>query len=588
VATKNILFVENDPSSAASYQALLAELGYGVMTVASSDEALAFLRSDAPVDLVLVSLDLQGARDGLETARHILTRHAVPVVFLSDPNQSDQLVSARELDHYGIVGRNASPAILESVLHTALRLSQAHRRLKNSEERLGALFEHLPTGVAVYEVVDDGADFVYKAFNAAAETITGIASETAIGARLLQLFPQFAATEIPAVYRRVWRTGVAAYVPPFRFNDGRRTHWREYRIARLPSGEIISLLDDVDDRMEAQEALKTSEERFTLAVEASTDGIWDWDIPTDQGYYSPGYYSMLGYKNQEFPWDYHVWVDMMHPDDRDHAVSVNFDCIEGRIEQFQLEFRMRHKDGSWRWILGRGKAVARDAEGRALRLAGTPTDITERKAAEQRVAALLKEKDLILREVHHRIKNNLATVRSLLSLQADNLQDTVCSDALREAAGRVYSMALLYNKLFTTDNYDTVSLADYIPDLAPRIIADFPGSERIRLDLRVADIVLGAKPLVNLGIILNELLTNAMKYAFVGRDAGTILVEIAALDGKIRCVVADDGVGLDLSAATKQQTGFGCTLIQALCDQLHGTIRMDGSKGLRVELEFPV
>ena len=136
--------------------------------------------------------------------------------------------------------------------------------------------------------------------------------------------------------------------------------------------------------------LETSQERFNLSMEATSDGLWDWNFKTDGGYFSPGYYHMLGYEVGAFPAEGNAWKDMIHPDDREHILRINLDCIEGRCELFEVEYRLKAKNGAWRWVLGRGKCIARDEQGRAIRLVGTHMDITERKRAEQNLNASLE------------------------------------------------------------------------------------------------------------------------------------------------------------------------------------------------------
>lgn len=148
-------------------------------------------------------------------------------------------------------------------------------------------------------------------------------------------------------------------------------------------------------QVRSEDALRTSEERFAYAMDATTDGLWDWDIVSDSTYFSPGYFRMLGYQAGEFPTKADSWLKLIHPDDREQTLRTNIDCIENRVENFEIEFRMGHKNGGWRWILGRGKAVSRDENGRATRLVGTHVDITERKMAEE----CLRESEKRYREV---------------------------------------------------------------------------------------------------------------------------------------------------------------------------------------------
>nr|WP_320010842.1 PAS domain S-box protein [uncultured Desulfobulbus sp.] len=142
------------------------------------------------------------------------------------------------------------------------------------------------------------------------------------------------------------------------------------------------------ERRQAEEALRVGEERFRLAMEATKDGLWDWNIQENSVYYSPNYWAMLGYEGEEKPQDANVWMEMLHPEDRESVIAANTDCIEGRCESFIVEYRLRSRDGSWKWIQGRGKAAARDENGKALRMVGTHVDISERKQAEEEHATL--------------------------------------------------------------------------------------------------------------------------------------------------------------------------------------------------------
>ena len=117
---------------------------------------------------------------------------------------------------------------------------------------------------------------------------------------------------------------------------------------------------EIEQRKQVEDLLRASEERFKLSMDATNDGLWDWNIKTKGGYFSPGYYRMLGYEIDEFPAGSNNWEDLIHPDDREYTLQKNADCIEGRCEQFEVEYRMKAKNGQWRWILGRGKCITRD------------------------------------------------------------------------------------------------------------------------------------------------------------------------------------------------------------------------------------
>jgi len=139
----------------------------------------------------------------------------------------------------------------------------------------------------------------------------------------------------------------------------------------------------ISERQQAEAALRISEERFRLAMEATRDGLWDWDVVSGAVYYSPSYWAMLGYDGETQPQDAGAWIEMLHPEDREAVLAANTACIENHSDAFLIEYRLSTKDGSWKWIQGRGQAVTRDDNGRALRIVGTHIDISERKQHEE-------------------------------------------------------------------------------------------------------------------------------------------------------------------------------------------------------------
>ena len=160
----------------------------------------------------------------------------------------------------------------------------------------------------------------------------------------------------------------------------------------IVNGALISQLSESLHRSRRQAEMsrlqhEKSEERFLRAMEATSDNLWDWDVAGGSVYYSPGYFRMLGYEPDGFPAKTDAWLEMVHPDDRKLALAANEACIRNDVPTFGVEFRMLSHDGTWRWILRRGKAVTQDADGRALRIVGTHIDITDRKHAETALRA---------------------------------------------------------------------------------------------------------------------------------------------------------------------------------------------------------
>ena len=212
----------------------------------------------------------------------------------------------------------------------------------------------------------------------------------------------------------------------------------------------------------------------------------------------------------------------------------------------------------------------------------------ELNGANEKISALLGEKDVLLKEVHHRIKNNLNVVYSLLRLQAGNANDSFAVDSIADAANRVQGMIKLYDELYLSENFVSMSVAAYLPPLIDEIVAIFPGREGVKIEKRIDDFVLPVKAIAPLGLIVNELITNAMKYAFTGRAGGILRISAESRGGKAVVAVEDDGKGIPESIDAEQGSGFGLMLIQLQAKQLGGSLSIRRGKGTKISVEFDV
>lgn len=212
--------------------------------------------------------------------------------------------------------------------------------------------------------------------------------------------------------------------------------------------------------------------------------------------------------------------------------------------------------------------------------------VVDQKKAEEKVKSLLAEKELILKEVHHRIKNNMLTLTSLFALQASNLENPTVIAALEDPSRRVESMMMLYSKMYQTTNFTAISVAEYLPELINEIVSNFCISATIKVDLNIEDFILDVNKMQPLGIIINELITNSMKYAFDEKTTGELYVSVTTKDNRVFLVVEDNGCGIPESINFENSTGFGLILVKGLTKQLNGTIQLERGNGCRFVMEF--
>ncbi len=243
-------------------------------------------------------------------------------------------------------------------------------------------------------------------------------------------------------------------------------------------------------------------------------------------------------------------------------------------------------------ILNKQVSLYKQVEKRTLDLVETnqtlQNEIILRKKAEEVISAQLQEKKIILRETHHRIKNNFTSIAGLLTLHANSITNSEAISALNDATGRINSMTILHEKLLQQDSSQTTSTKDYLDSLIDEIISFFPVGLDLKVEKNMSDFQVDPKILIPIGIIVNELITNIMKYAFTDRDTGLIEVTLTKDQGNIILIIQDDGNGLPEEFDIENQKGFGIKLIKLLSLQLEGSFSIENYIGTRSIIKFNV
>jgi len=230
-----------------------------------------------------------------------------------------------------------------------------------------------------------------------------------------------------------------------------------------------------------------------------------------------------------------------------------------------------------------------DKNGKIDSLIAEGLNMTKQKLAEEKISKLLAEKEILLHEVHHRIKNNMANIESLFKIESHITDDEKTRNAFNDAISRLRSMRILYDKLYRSENYRQTSLKDYLPILVNDIIKIFPQSSNINIQTKIEDITISADLNFPICIIVNELLSNAMKYAFKnGKTDKTIEVSAQKTDSRITITIQDNGVGLKPDFDMENSGGYGIELVRNLAQQIKGDIAYKSNQGTKWILSFEV
>lgn len=215
-------------------------------------------------------------------------------------------------------------------------------------------------------------------------------------------------------------------------------------------------------------------------------------------------------------------------------------------------------------------------------------DITERKAAEDKLHLSLREKETLLKEIHHRVKNNLQVVSSLLHLQMNELRECAGMEALRESAARISTMALVHEQIYRSPNLASINLGDYLEKLLVRLVRGFAGQCSVAHEVRVPALGLDVEKAVPLGLIVNEAVTNALKHGMAGREAGRIDIFAEETAEGAVIEVRDDGPGFPPGIDLPSGRTLGIQLINGLARQLDGNVTFVNTPGATVRLGFPL
>ena len=338
-------------------------------------------------------------------------------------------------------------------------------------------------------------------------------------------------------------------------------------------------------RREAEAALRLSEERLRQAQAMAHIGNWEWNPQTGELYWSEENYRIFGLPPETVP-SVEAFLAAVHPADREWVEEAIGAALHG--SPYDLDMRVRRQDGAERVVHANGE-VRWDTAGKPERFYGTVQDITERQQVEAALRDSLQDKDVLLQEIHHRVKNNLQIVSSLLHLQIDQETQPSVQAVFKEAQRRVLSMALIHESLYRSQNLAQVNLAEYVETLCTHLFRSF-GAEgaRIKLVTRLEPVILGLEQTVPCGLILNELMSNALKYAFPGGRAGQITLTLRAHAGQVHLRVADNGIGLPPAIENAPARPPGLGLVSMLAKQLKGEVVVERDEGAAFQLTFPL
>jgi PAS domain S-box-containing protein len=478
-----------------------------------------------------------------------------------------------------------------------IRLNQNESMLRKREQQLSLIFETGAVGDWTWDIAADEvrAHPTVWAFYGAPEMRCPVPSSW------------FASRQHPEDSERINRELQEAL-------DGNRPLDIEFRILRpdnsvrwiISRGVVVrdehgtpiqayGLKIDITERKLAELKVKESERQLREQADAMPQIVWTSKPDGSVDYYNNNWYEYTG----ERPDSLAEWfrAPFIHPDDLGRCLDACTRGFAGGVG-FEIEARLKRHDQSYRWHLARCLPFC-NQRGIVLRWFGTNTDVHEQKTEKERLEAEVQARteelrrslakvETVLKEVNHRVKNNLQVISSLLCMQSDILDDPTAVAALRESQQRVYSMALIHDRLCSSRTIEELNFGEYAETLIHELFHGYSSSaSKVISCLNLAPVTLTIDQAIPCGLILNELVTNALKYAYPDGRAGEIRVDLSASEaGEVALTVRDHGVGLPVSVDWKNSKSLGLPIVDLLTQQIGGKLTVERSPGAMFTVKF--
>ncbi|MEH2183336.1 PAS domain S-box protein [Nostoc sp.] len=459
------------------------------------------------------------------------------------------------------------------------------RELAHKQKLLDAFINSAPVGITILD-----RELRYSFINEALAEINGIPAAAHIGKTPWEIVPDIAPKQ-EQLFRHVLTTGepildleISGETP--KLPGVIRTWLASYFPIQSEADQPISVgvvVVEISDRKRAEQMLElqaviTRNMAEGICLVRATDRVFV--------YANPKFEQMFGYGPGELIGQ-HVSI-VNYGNENNTPKDVSQEICTAILEHGEATYEVYNikKNGTPFWCSATASVFEHPEYGSVL--VAIQQNITEQKQAEEKIKASLKEKEVLLKEIHHRVKNNLGIVSSLLQMQCRRTQDPVVTAILHDSQNRIASIALVHEKLYCSEDLADIDFAQYIPDLTTHLFDSYNvSSSQIQLNIQVDNASLDIETAIPCGLIINELVSNALKYAFVGNREGKIEVKFyQEFESTLTLIIRDNGVGLPENFDSKKTKTLGINLVQGLVKQLRGKLEIDSQQGTEFKITF--
>lgn len=466
--------------------------------------------------------------------------------------------------------------------HDITQEEQNRNRIEEINQFLSTLIDSSP--VAIITLDGDGKVVLY---NKKAEHIFGWNEEEVVGDYLPYILRD-GHKKYQYTLERALNSKEPYVVELNRRNKDNKLLNLRFHVAPLKADtslneRVMIIIEDITERKKAKNALLESEQNYRDLVEASTDLIWKQNKSGKLLFVNKKSALVIGYDPQEMVG--RNFSKFIEKDTARYFKILSKKVLNGEsFENFDL--LIKHKNGSQIHFIATVYPTY-DAKGNIIGCTGTAGDVTHIIEYQKQLEDSLKEKEILIKEIHHRVKNNLSVLSGLLMLQSKKLDDENAREAFEKSQARIKSIATVHEKLYQNEVFTWIEIKSYLEQLTNDIksSSSLPG-DNIEIKVIGDEVNLSMNHAVPFGILANELIINAYKYAFKGRNKGLITLIISEDGGEVMFRVSDDGIGLPEDFTDMKKGSLGMTLVHSLTEQLEGELDITSNKGTTFTLTF--
>lgn len=428
-------------------------------------------------------------------------------------------------------------------------------------------------------------------FNEAAQKTFGYKLEEVLGKHVSMLYEN-PNERIKITDDELYIKGVyAGEVTNKRKNGEKFIAYLSASVLKNETGEVIGAMGvsrDISELKKAEETLRKQSAKFNAIIESSSHFIWTVDKNYCFTTFNQNFNKEVEARYGESPKLGQSMFFIRSGSEKpynDFLIKKYEGAFGGEPQYFDISFFDKRGTENWREIY-LNPILAED--GSVMEVSGISHDITEKKLSEEHIRLSLQEKEVLLKEVHHRVKNNLQVISSILNLQSSYVKDEGTLQILKESQNRIKSMAFIHESLYQTKDFSSINFSEYIINLSQNLIHSYSNFDNeVKLNLDIQNVFLNLDLAIPCGLIINEIVSNALKYAFVDNsEEGEIAIVMKTNGDYLELRVGDNGKGLPKNIDYRNTESLGLQLVVTLTDQLSGTIELDLEKGTNYTIIF--